>query len=79
MAGMEARFARSAGTIAAGAGLLLAFQSIVHPSTIVALAMGVATVVAVTWLNVRNLDIASTFPELLRFGRFPYILRWRQG
>lgn len=76
---VDGRFAQSAATLVSGAILLLLAQSLLHPPIAVALAMGATTIAVVTWLNLRHLDIESTFPELQRFVLVPYLLRLRHG
>ncbi len=54
--------------IAAGAGLLLAFEALVHPPLIVGLgAVGLISLV-IMLSNRRVLMIAESYPELMRFG-----------
>lgn len=79
VAGMDARFARSAVTLVSGALLLLLAQTLLQPPTAVALALGAITIAVVSWLNLRHLDVEATFPELQRFVLVPYLLRLRHG
>ncbi|WP_236010295.1 oligosaccharide flippase family protein [Candidatus Laterigemmans baculatus] len=79
VAAMDARFAQSAATLVSGALLLLLAQSLLRPSMPVAIGLGISTVAIVSWLNLRHLDVESTFPELQRFLRVPYRLRLRQS
>lgn len=79
MAGIDARFAQAAATMASGALLLLTVQILLQPPIPVALASGATMVAIVTWLNLRHVDVESTFPELQRIAFVPYLLRFRHG